>query len=71
MSLDSDTVVTIADIEAARFLSCSFIPYGLNEESEKNLMKLYSDFDLRKLSNGSKQMSLTIENFSSNYSQNI
>ena len=71
MSLDSDTVVTIADIEAPRFLSCSFIPYGLNEESEKNLMKLYSDFDLRKLSNGNKQMSLTIENFSSNYSQNI
>ena len=34
MSLDSDTVVTIADIEAPRFLSCSFIPYGLNEESD-------------------------------------
>jgi len=34
MSMDSDTVMTIADAESPRFLSCSFIPYGLNEESD-------------------------------------
>jgi hypothetical protein len=34
MSVDSDTIITIADIEAPRFQSCSFMPYGLNEESD-------------------------------------
>ena len=34
MSVDSDSIFTIADIESPRFQSCSFIPYGLNEESD-------------------------------------
>mmetsp|Transcript_36934 Transcript_36934/g.56559 ORF Transcript_36934/g.56559 Transcript_36934/m.56559 type:complete len:116 (+) Transcript_36934:2-349(+) len=32
--MDSDKEQTIAELEAPRFLSCSFYPYSLNEESE-------------------------------------
>ena len=33
-SFNSNNEKTIADIEAPRFQSCSFIPYSLNEESD-------------------------------------
>lgn len=32
--LDSDKIITNAELESPRFQSCSFFPYSLNEESE-------------------------------------
>ena len=38
MQLNSDCEVTIGELEAPRFLSCSFYPYSLNEDSEVVLL---------------------------------
>ena len=36
--MDSDKEVTIAELEAPKFESCSFFPYSLNEDSEVVLL---------------------------------
>lgn len=52
--MNSDKELTIAELEAPRFQSCSFFPYSLNEDSEIVLLMrnkkgskcpdLYTDF---------------------------
>ena len=36
--MNSDQELTIAEVEAPRFQSCSFVPYSLNEDSEVVLL---------------------------------